>query len=57
MTEAVQFFIHYAFTELGLSRLWKRVFEFFEVCTNALGTKTKPHSFHRFNPIAAQFFT
>lgn len=28
MTEAVQNFIHYAFTELGLLRLWTRVFEF-----------------------------
>lgn len=28
MTEAVQIFIHYAFAELGLSRLWTRVFEF-----------------------------
>lgn len=28
MTEAVRVFIHYAFAELGLSRLWTRVFEF-----------------------------
>lgn len=28
MTEAVQIFIRYAFTELGLLRLWTRVFEF-----------------------------
>ena len=28
MTEAVQIFIHHAFAELGLSRLWTRVFEF-----------------------------
>jgi [ribosomal protein S5]-alanine N-acetyltransferase len=28
MTEAVQVFIHYTFTELNLLRLWTRVFEF-----------------------------